>query len=317
MRIFIIMLVLLLVQVDVSGSKMEGRPDHTIADGKIDDNNPLGVKTTKEEKGILSSLITMYVKFRENVRYVYDEIQYWKSLRQSFVEVKDWFKEARSKVRTIKKNATQLFSEPGDLFTKMDQLEEIFNRTDDLLFRSVDDLNHRIRTFNYHEDRFVRHSMEPIAAINNMFQSKRNSEPEDVSLNDNIAYEKNKDDINNVTLTGSDEKIVEAVKQLSVSILTNSDQHYQWAENAVDHYNEIDKSFDDISDDVLSKEMSAAWYNIEASHANVHRIYHSIEELKVISTLLGVETWSSSVVQGALQAEYRNGLLMRNALLGG
>lgn len=101
---------------------------------------------TPEEHGIITTMALTYVKIRNTVRDAYMSIQYTKGMIQTLDEQREWVRRNLQGWDQVKNRVVKLVSEPGRWDQKLIEMEEIFDKTDYLLWeesKAFDDLMYR------------------------------------------------------------------------------------------------------------------------------------------------------------------------------
>ena len=88
---------------------------------------------TKEEGGILTTLVSSYMAVRNSVRFVYDEVTYFERMYETYDEMTGWFDKNKERVENLFDASTRVFSDPENVFTTLRRMERIFDAVDQLV----------------------------------------------------------------------------------------------------------------------------------------------------------------------------------------
>lgn len=271
-------------------------------------------KPTDGEIGILATLAGVYGKTRDAVKTVYDEIQYWRGIAATYQMTKDWFNDQKERFKQIGRTVGTFFSEPGDIFAKLDQAESLFNQTDNLIFGAPQELDKIFGHLEVHIDQLADSKLSGalIPSTDEVFESfnlmiynsdmsedqKRKvlgssfypDEEEELINYQNELYE----DINADMMPETE--IMNVIKGMSASAVENSTMYTQWAiksATTLSHkIQEVDAAFaDGKMENIMDVQILAAMTDMEMINANNKRILHNLEVLKVHNAMLGLEIW--------------------------
>lgn len=256
--------------------------------------------SNKEEKGILATLILTYAKCRDNVKYAYDEIQYWKNMVKSYNQMEAWFKRNREKLENIKSKSREIITSKGDIFNKLERTEKLCDNIEDIAFNETRNFDHSLATFEKNYDslasherirgRMVPQTNDVLNKINSFFPSQNSEysvDPKTMeSFNDTMKE-----------ALFPEASIANVSKLVAASTISKSEVYYGWSMGAISNIDSIDKKYKNIKG-INQKEFQAAWYCIEQTNANNFRIRHSIEEFKIYTALLGFDLWEQSYQRG-------------------
>lgn len=118
---------------------------------------------TPEESGIVTTLALQYQKIRNTVRDMYQSIQYGKAMVQAVDDQRAWFNRNIQGWRDVGRRVMRIADDPARWDKKLIALEEVFDRTDVLLFqepRRFDELMSR-------QERYLKGIGQGVAAISN------------------------------------------------------------------------------------------------------------------------------------------------------
>jgi hypothetical protein len=266
--------------------------------------------SSKEEKGILASLILIYTKSRNAVRSVYDEIQYWKNMVRTYKMMEAWFNRNKQKLNEIVTDAMLVSTRKEDIFSKLKRADEMFSSINDVAFNETQNFDHTLATFERNWDSLAVHSrpavrMMPttddvLSTIQTLFPSEQYKESLGIPPVNSTAASQGPD--TGLRLSERDSRLPEAgVANISefvaASAIAKSEVYYGWSVNALGNVDQIGEKFKDFKS-INQKEMEAAWYGIEQINANCFRLRLSSEELKVYLGILGFDLWRNSQRRG-------------------
>jgi hypothetical protein len=269
-------------------------------------------KASKEEKGILSSMILIYTKTRDGVKYAYDEIQYWKNMKRTYDKMEDWFSRNKAKMQQAGNTFVLLTTEKGDVLSKFKKTEEFFDQIEDIAFKETREFDRNLASFEKSYDKMVEHerirgrmiptTSDVLNKVSTLFSPESSTVIIDDNMSENeraiaLARQKEENELAQKRSEIKESSIYNVSKYVASSAMAKSEVYYGWSltslggvENIADKY----KNYKGIN----QKEMQTAWYGIEQVNANNFRLRHSQEELKVYIAMLGLNTWQLSDQRG-------------------
>ncbi len=307
-RVIVLILCLILpvsviADIDVSDMTKTKNEDTDIV-GKPDSE----CEQTKGEKGTLASLISTYTKVRNVVKITYDEIQYWKGIGATYKKLKKWFSNQVAYFKQVRNIGTEILSGKGDIFTKMEKAEQMFDIIDHVVLYEARKLDNIFCNLEYYHDKsaLLPNTDKIVQGLGYIFDGSCSTDPKE-STPQNLdtdeideynkskeMYETNKKRLKDLQVEKYPEfKIIQAGKTLSASGIAKSGLYFQWAVNSIDHYNEIDEKTKNLNN-VNEINLYAAWLMIEQVNAHNKKIRHMSEELKLYSSLLAFDIWDAS-----------------------
>ncbi len=249
----------------------------------------------KEEKGIMATMALCYVKCRDAVKSAYDEIQYWRGIKHSYENLKKWFKRNREKVVNLKECAVELFTDPGDLWAKLEKTEEMFDRFDDIAFyetaRFENSLIRLETSFDYAQ--LLPNTVEVLRILDETFFNVNPEHDKTIAIEqkeDLEIIEKEREYTEDIYNEDEEKKIIEATKFLIASSISESNMYHNWAIRSVKHYNNLDSDFSKY-DGIKHVEMKAAWWELEDCNANNKKMRHMSAETKLYLAKLGLDLY--------------------------
>ena len=289
-----------------------------------EDGKALEKGTTKGEKGILATMILIYTKTRNAVRYAYDEIQYWKNMKKSFDALKNWFERNKQLVHQIPVKAKLIFTGKESAFKKLEAAEQMFDLIEEVGIRGPREFDHLLSkvetnwdTIASHQNKLMRRfnmltpSTDQVAdGLQRFFVSRGwvdSSSLTDMTASErarllaDLERERNQmEDLDTVMPEVQMQRVCELV---SSSVLSKSEVYYAWAVNAVENADSVAAKFKRSGvSGVNATEVEIAWYGIETFQANSYRLRHGLEELKTYNALLGYDVWDLSLDRGEQQS---------------
>lgn len=263
--------------------------------------------SSKEEKGILSTLILMYTKTRNAVKYAYDEIQYWKSMKQTYDKMKMWFDRNGEKINQIASTAKKITTQKENVFEKLRRAESLFDQVEDVAFRESREFDRLITYMENDWDSLASHAsrtkrfLPDVAQVLGVIEGIAGKTPSSKEVSDTIGVPEQE-----IKYILPEQPLVASSKYIAASTIASSEYYQGWSAHALENIDSIDQKFRGFNS-VNQKEMQAAWYEIEQANANNNRISHSLQELKTYIAVLGVDVWKTSEERGnELQSSYIN-----------
>jgi hypothetical protein len=296
------------------------------------DSEPANKKTTKEETGILSSMISWYSQVRNAVKFAYDEVQYFKGVRNTWIDMQNWWKDSKARVQYLKKSVVEFPLDEGSIFMKLEKTEEIFDQVDDLAFRKTAVFDSIASTLEFYVDTLIENpyidakgrahrvlfapTTDKIAAKLTQWSEKvpwqsvgkteayqRKKELADYSPNPDKAYEieiEKENVYNKITHQAQDEQIIEISKEVAAHVLSNSKMYEQWAVQASRNAAGLEEKFKNADVKGLNAtELQTAWWMLEQMNSTNKQIAHSEMELKAYVAALGIDIYETTEKRSA------------------
>lgn len=265
---------------------------------------------TKEEGGILTTLVSSYMAVRNSVRFVYDEVTYFERMYDTYDEMTTWFDKNKERVENLFDASTRVFSDPENVFTTLRRMERIFDAVDelvlveprkfDLILSGGEKLVDVAAGRNNAYTGFIIPNTEGVLKyVEALFTSN-----EGLPLPDDEKAKMSQDEQDLFSLYNSSRKSIQDVAKndwpeervrvaaslIASSAMANSEAYNKWSIRANNHVIQVDKAFAGI-EGVNQNMMAAAWYGLENCNASNKRIRHSLEELKALQGMLGIDIW--------------------------
>ncbi|MBN1292357.1 MAG: hypothetical protein JXB48_11005 [Candidatus Latescibacteria bacterium] len=256
---------------------------------------------TTEEKGILSTLVLIYTKTRDAVKFAYDEVQYFKDIHRNFKNMQAWFNRAKNRGEYIWDKSSELFTDPQNVFVTLDRLEDIFDHIDYTTWAVPRELDRILSRTEITYDNIVTGMAGSAGMVPNTDEALEYIDSKFgfnyLSVKNDKKYGKYIQKLDDAKEKGKtvfpEEEIVEASKQVAASSMSNSSMYRQWSLKTSQNIPQIDKNFTGVKG-ANGQELAACWYTIEQNNANNKLLMNHLEELKVLQATLGVYLYESS-----------------------
>jgi hypothetical protein len=256
---------------------------------------------TKEEKGILSTLVLIYTKTRDAVKFCYDEVQYFKEMKHNFQNMQAWFERAKNRGEYIWDKSSELFTNPKNVFVTLDRLEDIFDHIDYAAWaipRELDDILAKteltydnISTGGISSAGMIPNTDEALEYIDKKFGFNYLPEKSDKK------YGKYVQKLDELKVKNArrfpEEELVTASRLVAASSMANSEMYRQWAIKTSNNIPQIDKNFTGVKG-ANGQELASCWYMIEQANANNKLLLNNLEELKLLQATLGIYLYENS-----------------------
>jgi len=256
---------------------------------------------TAEEKGILSTLVLVYTKTRDAVKFAYDEVMYFKEMKQNFTNMQAWFDRAKNRGEYIWDKSSELFTDPKNVFVTLERLENIFDHVDYAAWATPRELDKILAKTELTYDNIVTRSTEHAGLIPNTDEVLEHIDKKfgfnRLPSADDTTNEKHIKKLDNLKTEGirifPEEELVTASKLVAASSMSKSAAYQKWAVSTSGKLPELDKNFSGVKG-ANGQELAACWYGIEQTNANNKLLANNLEELKVLQATLGVYLYEES-----------------------
>ena len=266
----------------------------------------------KNEKGILATLALTYVKVRNACRDAYDEIMYWRDVYNTYETMRGWFERNKRNISDIYGEACRLVTDPGDIYATVDRMSQIFDRIDYLAVYETRNFDRIMSNLETNTDNAITGAIRPFTgttfsffdallegnAFNPETYTRGNPErverfgsDEESILNRYIGQRQIISEIPKENWP--DYRLLEASNLIASSAMAKSRMYQNWAMKTTENVSTIDQKMSDLRA-VNEVEMGGSWYALENANANNKLLEHSLEEVKVLQGLLGVDMWHLS-----------------------
>ena len=253
-----------------------------------------------EEKGILSTLVLIYTKTRNAVKFAYNEVMYFREMRQNFSDMQQWFDRVKNRTVAVWDKTSQLWTDPKNVFVTLDRLEDIFNNIDYNAWAVPHELDRILaRTELTYDDISSSTKMtaamfpntdEVIQYIDEKFGFDFLS---NVDKSDFEAINKRRTARQAKEYKFPEEDLVTASKLIAASTMATAEMHKNWAIQTSARMPKIDQSFESVKG-ANGNELAACWYSIDETNANNKLLKNHLEELKLLQATLGIYVYESS-----------------------
>lgn len=291
---------MLLLSVAVTGEELIDRPENM--------DEP-----TKEEKGILSTLVLIYTKTRDAVKFAYDEVMYFKEMRRNFENMQKWFDRARERTEYVWDKSSELFTDPQDVFVTLQRLENIFDHIDYAVWVVPHELDRILARTELTYDNIVTGGQSSAGMVPNTDEVL---EYIDTKFGFNhLPSEKDEENGKHVQKLARlkerghrfpEEELVTASRLVLASSMANSEMYRQWAIKTSSKTPEKDANFATVKG-ANGQELAACWYAVEQTNANSRLLMNHLEELKVLQATVGLYLFDFSDTR-TKELEFKNSL---------
>lgn len=259
---------------------------------------------SKEEKGILTTLVMIYTQTRNAVKFAYNEIMYYREMRQNFANMQSWFEKSKARVEYIWDDATQLMKNPKDVFYTLEKMQEIFDNIDysveaipneiDLILaqteitydKSINGGNNYFQTMLPNTDEVIKYVDNKLGF--NVLDSN-SSDPVIAGYAKRLA----KDARDGKNVTFPEEELVNSAKIVAAAGMANAAMYRNWAVKAYGNIDSLDRKFSTVTG-ANGNEIAACWYAIDQTNANNKLLKNHLEDLKVLQATLGIGVYGMS-----------------------
>lgn len=251
--------------------------------------------------------------FVHNCRDAYDEIMYWRDVYNTYETMKGWFERNKRGINDIYAEACRLVTDPGDIYATFDRMSQIFDKIDYIAVYETKNFDRIMCDMENNVDNAVVGAIRPFTGATfsfvdamlegNVFNKdvytkgnvERGQKPltkkEEKMLNEYIAQRKIVSEVPKENWP--DYRLLEASNMISSSAMSKSRMYNNWAMETSSKIQATDRKLKDLKG-VNEIEMGGTWYALENANANNKLLEHSLEEVKVLQGLLGVDMWFMS-----------------------
>ena len=265
---------------------------------------------TKEEGGILTTLVSSYMAVRNSVKFAYDEIMYFENMYDTYERIHGWFDRNKTKVEDTWDASTRLVTDPKDVFTTLRRMETIFDAVDDITLNETKKFDRLLAggenlwdvattRNNQYTGFIIPNTAQTLDYVEGLFTGKAGmnlSEQQKAAMTaDEVEawteyYEQRKSIDHIPKENWPEERVRIAASLISSSAMANSAALNKWSLKANLDAQGLEKTLAPV-EGVNQNGVAAALYALETSNANNKRLRHSIEELKALQGLLGMDMW--------------------------
>ncbi len=265
---------------------------------------------SKEEGGILTTLVSSYMAVRNSVKFAYDEIMYFEHMYDTYERIHDWFDRNKNKVENTWDASTRIVTDPKDVFTTLRRMETIFDAVDDITLNETKKFDLLLAggenlwdvataRNNQYTGFIIPNTEQTLDYVEGLFTGKAGmslSEQQKAQMTaDEVDswtkyYEQRKSLENIPKENWPEERVRLAATLIASSAMANSGALNKWSLKANLDAQGLEKSLNGV-EGVNQNGVAGALYALETSNANNKRLRHSIEELKALQGLLGMDMW--------------------------
>lgn len=269
---------------------------------------------TAEEKGILSTLVLVYTKTRDAVKFAYDEVMYFKEMKENFQSMHAWFDRAKNRGEYIWDKSSELFTDPTNVFVTLERLENIFDHVDYAAWATPRELDKILAKTEITYDNIVTRSTEHAGLVPNTDQALEyidtrfgfNQLPSETDEVNGKHVKKLRELKENGMRVFPEEELVTASKLVAASSMASSAAYQQWALKTSGKLPETDRKFSGVKG-ANGQELAACWFGIEQTNSNNKLLANNLEELKVLQATLGVYLYEESDMR-TQELQFKNNL---------
>jgi len=287
-------------------------------DGLVDTkNSEKGVAPSKEEGGIMATMVSIYSVTREAVKFAYDEIIYFENMYQTYDKIKNWYKGNQARKGRIFDLADKIVNDPEDIFVTLRRMEEMFDEIDNLALQQPYELDKILsggefwwdqmaaRNNQYGTGLIVPNTQGVVDYIEGLFiqsssitiPNSAESSTDSLKIEQLLKRKKLIDEIASMDMSNWPyERIRKAAFLIASTSLSTSSQYLTWSMYANNSMRENQKNFEGIKG-INGNLMKSAWWSIETNNSNNKEILHQIELLKNMTAILGVDVFMHSDTQ--------------------
>jgi hypothetical protein len=256
---------------------------------------------SKEESGILSTLVLIYSKTRNAVKFAYNEVMYFKEMKQNFTNMQAWFDRATKRAECVWDKSSEIFTNPKDIFVTLDRMQDIFDHIDYYTWAIPDELDHilakteitydDIVSGGTHTAGMIPNTDEVIDYIDKKFGFNYLPSKDDSVNGKYVARLQDEKDKKGRRFP--EEELVTASKLVAASSMSNAAMYKNWSINASIKSTQTESKFNNLKG-ANGNELAACWYAIEQSNANNKLLMNHLEDLKVLQATLGIYVYDIS-----------------------
>lgn len=250
-------------------------------------------KPSKEETGIMSTLVNIYQKCRTSVQYAYDEIQYWKGVKNSYENLKKWFVATQEVAQHAKSVGNDLLHKDASAIEKLRMAEALYDDCEYIRTAQMMRLSMNLEDLEKSWDKFasptiIPNTNEACNYTSQFFYDKSYSDLTKPGASEKAAYLAELK-AREVLMAETDprKRVVLLSREIVTRALANSVALYGWSQTAAEQYQKIDVLYEGAQS-IPQLELVSTWYMIEQANANNKRIEHELLALKVYNAMLGV-----------------------------
>jgi len=273
--------------------------DNTSAAGLIDRPQNMDAPS-KNETGILGTMVLIYTKTRDAVKDAYNEVMYFKEMYNNYQQMKNWLKRAQTRTTNIWDKASDLFTDPKNVFVTLDRLVDIFDNIDYAVWAVPNELDHILAKTEFTYDKIVDgipsggmlpNTDEAIEYVDYKFGLNRLPPDTNDPVNGKYVAQLAAAKANGQQFP--EEDMVTASRLIASSAMANAEMYRNWALQASQNIPNTEKNFASVQG-ANGNSLAACWYAIEQTNANNKLLANHLNELKVYQAMLGIYVYEVS-----------------------
>lgn len=220
---------------------------------------------TKNEGGIISTLVLVYTKTRESVKFAYDEIQYFRKFKRDLDNVGNWFRKTAEQVQKTYDVGCRIWNEPTNVLVNLKRMEIIFDNTDDLIWNKPRELDRLIATAENSWDKFADGLLVPHTE-------------QTLDYLEGIMGTRDKND--------AEYDLIKTTIHLTAEAMAESEMYEKWSEKQLENIQKLDSMYS-TKTGVLETDLASLWYTIENANSRNKALKHQASELTLLTASLG------------------------------
>lgn len=257
-----------------------------------------------KELGAIAIMVKVYTATRTTVRYMYEEILYWEGLYDTYNNMKGWWEHNKETVQDLGEKVVALSQNAEISMDCLRDLNQVFNTVDHLVIDETENFDNLMSSAEYYLDGITRRDFTyvnrygvttgtiqglPTGLIPNSdkiadwilgFQRTPSTKAAVVQRLGNGATE---EDIP----TFEEDKMRAASTVIAASSMAKGRMYRNWATAANASLPDREREIKAAAKNVNEKQMAAAWYNLETYNAQEKALRSEMEEVKVLTQILG------------------------------
>jgi hypothetical protein len=257
---------------------------------------------TKEEKGILGTLVMLYTKTRNAVKFAYNEVMYYREMRQNFSNMQKWFDRAKKRASNVWDETTQLIKDPKNVFYTLEKMQEIFDNIDYAVEAIPEELDNILAKTELTFDKIGSPTKEYAAMLPNTdevlkyideklgFNYLSNTADPEIA---EYAKRRAQDQKNGSIMNFPEEELVTSSKIVAASGMANAAMYQNWATKAYQNIDNTDNIFANVQG-ANGNDLAACWYSIDQTNSNNKLLRNHLEELRILQATLGIYAYQMS-----------------------
>lgn len=255
---------------------------------------------SKNETGILGTMVLIYTKTRDAVKTAYNEVMYFKEMYNNYQQMKSWLKRAQTRTTAIWDKASDLFTDPKNVFVTLDRLVDIFDNIDYAVWAVPNELDHILAKTELTYDKIVDgipsggmlpNTDEVIEYVDYKFGLNRLPPDTTDPITGKYVAQLTAAKVNGQQFP--EEDMVTASRLIASSAMANAEMYRNWALQSSQNIPNTEKNFASVQS-ANGNSLAACWYAIEQTNANNKLLANHLNELKVYQAMLGIYIYEVS-----------------------